>query len=586
MKKVFCIALIVLQLLSMFSGCTQQETKPTADPVDAYLKSAQEYVSAENYSAAIEVLEKGIKETDSLKLSEYLNQVKLLMENKDKQPDESKPIEGEDTSKPSVTPEFDYKDYMKVWASKKCNWNDGGVILDLYVEDGVILADLNVKAPASDYDITRILHTFTEEDFKSNTVSASISDAFDTVSCDVRVVFGSNAISISFSNLKGDISQPIFAYANQTVELVHNPDAWDDLFEKETEPTTGPSLDQIKNDLYMRDANIFKLDGVATRLNIGSIKLQYMNKYNYGEVYRYSIDFSNEYYKVEAVFDITYVPDGNAWYFSNWNMCEHQSFAIKSQVDVEYVKQKCKEHFSSFEITNQTYYVDEERVFSDVVYFRGVHEYKYLTEVIEGAYTYSYEDGYWKEDWDIISQTTDWSRIVGEWKFEHRGEYFIINIADIKQTSKNSIDITFSYKTSPWYDDGPWEGYFMGTTDGSSKVQPQITRTFEINKVSTDLGLKYSYGGVSYYKVGIYAFAMNLPVGGWEVEWKTMFEISFDIEKGFCIHDFRYLYKSPNASDNSWEWRSDAYLSTEYFKKVINWDDVQDAIGKLEGMNP
>ena len=356
-----------------------------------------------------------------------------------------------------------------------------------------------------------------------------------------------------------------------------------------TSPTTNvqgaaPSIDQVADDLLYLKCNYFSLDGDDTCLDIKNLQLEHIQQGIPYDIYRYHVEYGNDYYKVDAVYNLQYVYDGEYWVLGNCILDSSKSSAIKSQIDQTKVINRCDGCFDSYELTSHEYWTDENGVFTDVITFQGTLTSKYFTEVFIGTYTYTFENDYWHENWKITPQTIDWQYVEGTWTLEHYDEFITINIESIVQQDKK-ITITYSYETSPWYDDGPWDGYFRSDCNGSSRSETKLQRTCEIDFYYSDL-----VGDTKCRRLDTYAFVLPIQIGGWEVTWdQGFFYLFFDIEKGLCIHEFNYLYKNPDQSTiqagNDNYWGSDANEKTVYFKKVIDYDKLQEAIDKLKDMN-
>ena len=168
------------------------------------------------------------------------------------------------------------------------------------------------------------------------------------------------------------------------------------------------------------------------------------------------------------------------------------------------------------------------------------------------------------------------------WILEHYDEYININILDITQTDLDHIEISYAYETSPWYDSGPWDGYFYeGDCSGKTRTESNLVRTCTLDIYTAD-----KIAGERYNHIDEYAFVLPIAVGDWtSIYGEKGFYLSFDVNLGFCIHEFQYLYKNPSFSNNSWEWRNNAEQTTVYFEKYIDQEQLQEMIDKLYEMN-
>lgn len=476
----------------------------------------------------------------------------------------------------STAKEFSLVDYIGLWADS--GYSDEGGGLTLEVEDATSLC-LNCISGSSGRIATAWI-SCAEAEFIDGKMSFSFEDDGWGNKGDVTLIFSENEILCEVSNVTCEYP-PMWGIpeGNYLLKAKHTPMSSDSPITN----TKCPSDNQIKNDLLYMGGNCFKLNSVDTALEIKTIALEFVRKVGLYDCFTFQIELGNEFYKVVAKYDISYFYDGENWIFNSYSLEDYQSYAIKSQIDRNEVVKVCTRSFDSYQITDESYYIDQNGVFIDTITFQVTRESKYFTEIYDCTYTYRFENDYWREKWDIEPRDIDWSLAEGLWIFEHRDEYIKVDIHDITQTDRNHIKITYSYETSPWHDEGPWEGYFDTDNGGQSRKETNLTVTRELDLYDADRFVNEQ----RYAHLDTYAFSLPIQIGSWSQELykPNSFSLAFDIDNGFCIHRFKYEYKNP-AFTNSWAWRSDGNEKSVYFKKYIDTNAVQDAIDKLKELNP
>ena len=375
---------------------------------------------------------------------------------------------------------------------------------------------------------------------------------------------------------------------DEIIDATMEPQLPEEAFSTDTSSATDvppPTEDQIAQDLIACNENQISLNGQIETLDIKGVKiLKRKTTSNYDEVW-VDVRYENETYRVFTEYMLYYsYYDVGGWILDSGEETYYASMALRSTLDESVVQDACSAHFSTFEITSRETGLNEDEIFVDQIHFQGTIVSTFVTEKFTGSYTHKFENNYWCDSWEITPEASDWSRVIGSWSFEHSDEYIYLNITDISQIDSKTLRVTYDYETSPWCDNGPWEGYFNAKTDGSKKLQSSTTQTFEISYTSTDFKGGEKYNGETYNSLSTHA-AIGIPieVGGWYGDYgPKQFILYLNPNDGFTIKEFRYLYKNPQIQ-NSWDWLS--ATQTVRFDKERDVAALQDAINRLNQLN-
>ncbi len=461
-------------------------------------------------------------------------------------------------------------DFIGTWAEAGYSEESGGISLDVVISDSPEIYISCISGGAN--RIATALIPIDKNSIENNQIVGSFDNDGWGNSGDVILTFSENEIVCEVSNvLNSSDFIPMWGIPEgkfSLTKIIHSENASPSV--PDIEETNCPPESQIKSDLLYLNGNCFELNRIDTYLDINKVELQFVQTNGLTYTFTYQIEFSNEFYKVVAIYEMSYVKNGVNWIYNSHFLKSHQRYAIKSQIDPTKVTTVCERTFDNYQIVDQSYRIDENGVFIDTITFQGTLISKYCTESYNCTYTYRFDQGLWYENWKIEPPVIDWSAIKGSWTFEHYDEYIKLDIHDITQTDRTHIKITYSYATSPWCDDGPWNGYFKNGDGGESRTETNLVCTREIDLYDADDWV-YNH---NYSHLDRYAFIIPLEVGSWKSSSGAKgFHLFFDINQGFCIHDFKYLYKDSTYTGTSWngqsDWYSDAYTTTVYFEKKL-----------------
>ena len=343
---------------------------------------------------------------------------------------------------------------------------------------------------------------------------------------------------------------------------------------------TPPDRSQIEKDLVSHGLNCFTISAVDESFDIKKVQIEKrLTDENIDQVF-INVELKNNSYKASASYALGYVlyTEGG-WILEYYELSDFSCTPLKSDLNVETITSTVSEEFEDVEIVSQErgQYIDN--IYTDTLIYTGSRYSNYLREDYIITYTYQFKNKHWTASWNIEPSNTDWKNLIGTWEFKHYDEYVTLNITDIHQTDNNNVSVTYSYATSPWYDAGPYDGYFNSETDGSAREVTQRTETFALDRTTDEFKGKY---GLRYPCIAPnYAFIIPIDVGNWHNNnWNNKFYIYITTEKGPSIPEFKYKYKNPEIT-TSYGWLSNT--TTVYFKKQIDWDAVQDAINKGKG---
>ena len=337
---------------------------------------------------------------------------------------------------------------------------------------------------------------------------------------------------------------------------------------------------KIKEDLINYGANILKIDAVDEYFDVTNINIEKSSNYINLIEACIIVRLENESYLVDAKYQINYkYYDIGGWILENSEMYEHKTIPINFTPDDERIHSECKKLFTSYEILDHIFTVNEKGDPVHITTFLGVWEAEYVTETHKGIRTYTFTNDRWIESWNFEKYDIDFTRLLGTWKFEHYDEYITINITDVIKEN-DSYYVTYDYQTSPWCDDGRWGGYITNssyTTDGSPRIQPSN----KLKVSSFDDELEYYTGD---YHRGLHSRLKRinkLVIKYFWGNWKNIYDgenaynyVHIDVDEGLYITGFHYGYKSeehikPEAGTyyESW-WGSDDMTATIMFEKI------------------
>lgn len=317
--------------------------------------------------------------------------------------------------------------------------------------------------------------------------------------------------------------------------------------------------EKITTDILENGGNCFWLNGQIEDLEIKSLELtRHKTDEDAGTDEAYvSASLENEYYTVDVEYLLYYsFYDVGGWVLDTYSVEDYQAIPTQPYIDEDSFIDYCSNYFNNIEIIDHTYGLEED-IYQDSISFSGTVDSNYLTETFIGNVNFAFYDDCWNESCIIEPYSTDWSRLLGTWQFTHHDEYIEIDITDINQIDSENISISYNYKTSPWYDDGPWNGYFWGySTTGTSRDELAQTATLELSRTEAFFdGTPYSYVNDVYTR-------LRIVPGGYE-DYSASFFVNIGINDGLYMDDFLMGYKN-EGSAGAWDLASG---ETVYFEK-------------------
>lgn len=357
----------------------------------------------------------------------------------------------------------------------------------------------------------------------------------------------------------------------------------------------------IAVDLVAQNANCFLLNRCDEYLDITSLGIIKRKTEDGYDIATISAILENERYRVVAEYEIAYqYYDVGGWIMELCNMYKHGTTPLKFEPGDDEIHSECEKLFTSHEIIDHQFTVNEKNEPTHITTFLGVWDAKYASETHKGIRTFTFIDDNWVESWDFEKHSIDFSRLLGTWEFKHYDEYIKINITDVTKEN-DSYYITYDYQTSPWCDDGRWGGYIASssfTTDGSSRTEPskKVNAEFcaeeELDYAKADL----HYGGWRDKLKRIDKLGIRYSWGNWvDSSGNNAYNVvHIDVNDGLYINEFHYGYKNEEcvtppkgsgpASWDNW-WGGDNMTKTVFFTKERNTAEVEDAMKKLKEMN-
>lgn len=236
--------------------------------------------------------------------------------------------------------------------------------------------------------------------------------------------------------------------------------------------------------------------------------------------------------------------------------CSASYRAKKGRISDEDFLDAMQDHFSNCSITDRIAETNSNGIHTDTIFFDATLESPYLTTYLSGYCYMEFIDDCWTETYDFWIVENDWSSFKDEFGYRNEslnlgaGFYIAdveVSISDIKQLDDSQLQLTYSANV-----------YLFDQTGGYIAENEEIldkTTTIKIyNEKATILGKEIAIPHRARY--------ISLP-------WYGTFALFLDHEIGVAATN--------NTSVGN------AFAP---FDRLISLDDLQDAMDKLEGMNP
>lgn len=274
------VLLVIILTINLLCSCG---TKPDTSAADTYLSMAEDFVAQENYSAAIDILQKGFSETKDERIAVMIAEItsKNTDSNNQSAPTTPSSSESSSPSAPTLPNNTEststteattaikdtsvFKSYAGIWAEENIGWQNGGMIMDVECtsESITIILSYTQGAPTSRIaEITieeklsaikdRVLVAELVEDGwgNKNTVQINFSKS-DIIQCRiVKVVADESAMwgfyEDEFTLYRNSNAHSSMSYTMEDYYAIH----------PEEQPSTAPTYDTSKASGILKDLGL------------------------------------------------------------------------------------------------------------------------------------------------------------------------------------------------------------------------------------------------------------------------------------------------------------------------------------------
>lgn len=314
---------------------------------------------------------------------------------------------------------------------------------------------------------------------------------------------------------------------------------------------------KIQHDLTTEQGHIFYLNNQATPLIFESINIQ-RRKTNgdYDEIHIAAV-LSDIYYTVntEYILYYSYYTVGG-WCLDRYETKSYESKATASPVTDDAMVTYLLNHFSSAQVTDRIQSTTPTGAYCETVYFTSTLKYNYLTVNFSGWYKFEFYDHCWYETYDFELTSYDWSAFEGTFRCTgniYWGDIDIkLTLSNIEQISEEKLQLTYSGNINLY------DKY------GSISANKEVPETKKVLSTSTSakttvFGKDFS---IPYCTADFYLY---LPIANLGEE-----EIQIRLYRDFGVGADDLIYNG----------------YTEYFDKLVSEEELQDALDRLNGLNP
>lgn len=315
---------------------------------------------------------------------------------------------------------------------------------------------------------------------------------------------------------------------------------------------------RIEEDLLSEGLNTLFVNYEEIELDVESLEIIRARETEDGTEIHIAVTFSNEYYVTKLGYILFYsYYDVGGWYLDDYSLTDYSSYAVKNPVSDNDFYDMMMYHFDSYSITSRSTELDEENIYHDFITFTATVDYDYLTVQFEGEYAYEFFDGDWHMYDNLWITGYDWSQFLGTFRYRDEsinmgaGFYSVeakVTIDEIQQVAEDKLLVTYSGST-----------YLYDKTLKYLEVDEAVSKQSKEIRISTDQEIVFGYE----VNIPQYAGCIFLP---WEGT--SQMALYLNCEEG--------IYSEGSVSSSS----------RESFTRIVSEGDLQDAMDKLEGMNP
>lgn len=216
-----------------------------------------------------------------------------------------------------------------------------------------------------------------------------------------------------------------------------------------------PNKKQIIEDMEANGLNAFYLDEQDTYFEIDDFEIiKRRTEDTFDEVY-IAVILEHDYYTIDAEYALYYnLYDVGGWVL-DYSELTYGNITVKKSPYEEMLE----EAFDAYTIEDRVVGFDKDGDYIEQVSFTGICEYNYSTVEIKGQLDFLFYNNEWFEEVAIESVSSDFSKMLGKWQYEHSEtkDYFtlylnklIVSPTDGVVLSKYGNSITREYFTSAW----------------------------------------------------------------------------------------------------------------------------------------